>query len=115
VQIVQPSLMALLPNPPPVDASDVRRAGPLDLSVGNLQVTADPTTGFITATRLSDNAVLLTQNGLTWGQAARTFLFSRCLSTYTTVPLSAAGSRANSVSALVTFAGAGNSQRIVRR
>jgi hypothetical protein len=44
----------------------------LKLTNGNLQVTADAKTGYITATRISDGAALLKQSDLTWGAAAST-------------------------------------------
>jgi hypothetical protein len=65
----------------------------VSLSNGNVQVVADATTGFITATRISDGAVLLQQGGLVWGAPA-------------------AGSRPGSQSVAMTFDGHGPSERV---
>ena len=59
----------------------------LDVTQGNLKVVADASTGFVTATRVSDGATLLKQTGLEWG------------------PTSTAKDRKGSVSAAVTFEG----------
>lgn len=83
--IVDPPLMALGSTTPPPSPAAVR-PGPLKLSNGNLDVEADPATGFVTATRISDGAVLLRQSVLTLGAAAP-------------------GSRPGSVSVQVSFAG----------
>ncbi len=64
--------MALQPNPPPIDPAMVTEYSALKLTNGNLQVTADAKTGYITATRISDGAALLKQSDLTWGAAAST-------------------------------------------
>ncbi len=66
----------------------------LKATSGNLQVTADASTGAITATRISDGAVLLQQTGaVQWGTAA-------------------GGSSPGAVSAGISFAGHGASERI---
>ncbi len=85
--IVDPPLSAiLLPATPSASSAS-------SITNGNLLVTADPTTGLITATRISDKTVLLQQTALTWGAAAP-------------------GSRAGSVSAAVSFAGHGPTERV---
>ena len=84
--VSDPPIMALLPTPP----SSTTRAlstSPLQLTNGNLAVTVDAATGYLTATRVSDGAVLLRQTALVFDAP--------------TVPNTRAGSR----SALVTFAG----------
>ena len=92
---MQPPLQALMEGGPSIDAvqTSIHRMGALDLTNGNLAVTADPTTGFITATRVSDGAVLLQQTALAWGAAAT-------------------GSRPGSSSVRVEFAGHGASEKI---
>jgi hypothetical protein len=87
--LVDPPIPALnLAAPPAAPPATVRRhdAG-LGLDVGNLRVTADPATGYVTATRLSDGAVLLQQTGLALAAPA------------------SPGTRPGSVAATVTFAG----------
>ena len=59
---------------------------PTNLVHGNLKISVDPKFHYITATRVSDGAVLLEQTGLSFGQATP-------------------GSRPGSVSATVTFKG----------
>jgi len=81
--IEEPPLSALQPGPPP--GSSAWHA--LRLTQGNLAVTVDAASGAVTATRVSDGAVLLRQTGLAFGAPD--------------VPTT----RAGSVSALVTFAG----------
>lgn len=83
--IVEPPLMALGSTVPPPSSFSSQET-PFRLTVGNLVVDSDPSTGYITATRASDGAVLLRQTGLTFGPAAP-------------------GSRPGSVSAQVSFAG----------
>jgi len=72
--IPDPPLMGLLPTPPPSRAPRALAAGaaatPGSLSAGNLKVTADASTGLITATRVSDGAVLLKQTALEFSAAA---------------------------------------------
>lgn len=85
--IVEPPLQAFQSASIPSRRGDrAVRSGAYDITNGNLQVTADPVTGLVTAIRVSDGAVLLKQVGLTWGAPA-------------------VGSRPNSTSATVTFAG----------
>lgn len=84
--IVNPELQALLLEAPTLTTS-VSWEGSNSLTNGNLQVTVDPSTGYLTATRLSDGRVLLKQTELTWG------------------PVSVPGTRAGSVTAAVSFAG----------
>jgi alpha-D-xyloside xylohydrolase len=63
--IQDPPLSALYLEQPPL----TRTAGALitnGFSNGNLAVTVDPATGFVTATRLSDNAVLISQTGISF-------------------------------------------------
>ena len=84
--IVQPPLQALLDSPP-ATRTRVARADANSLTNGNLAVAVDPQTGFLTATRVSDGRVLLTQTGLSFG------------------PVTVPGTRAGTVSAAVTFAG----------
>ncbi len=43
---------------------------PSSVTNANLRVASDPTTGLITATRVSDGAVVLQQTGLAWGPPA---------------------------------------------
>ena len=52
----------------PVSASAVTRTA-TTLTAGNLAISVDAATGFITATRVSDGVVLLTQTNITWGPA----------------------------------------------
>ena len=78
---------------PPLSALDLEHPPPgggtssTALSNGNLRVVVDAATGYVTATRVSDGAVLLRQTALAFGPP--------------TVP----GTRAGSASALVTFGG----------
>ena len=89
--IVNPPLSAILL---PADGGQKPLAtSTSSITNGNLMVTADPTTGLITATRLSDKTVVLQQTGLQWG-------------------LAAPGSRPGSVSATVNFAGGGQDERV---
>jgi alpha-D-xyloside xylohydrolase len=85
-QIVDPPLMALDSPTPPTLTTRVEGAGTQNVANGNLAVSVDPSTGLITATRMSDGAVLLRQTSVSFGAAAP-------------------GSRAGSVSATVSFAG----------
>lgn len=73
--------MALLPTPPSV--ADEPIVGLTSLQQGNLLVSYDAASGFITATRVSDGVVLLQTVNITWGAPA-------------------AASRPNSVSANIT-------------
>lgn len=50
----------------PVSASAATRTA-ASLTVGNLAIAVDAATGFITATRVSDGAVLLQQTNMSWG------------------------------------------------
>ena len=84
--ITEPPLQALA-GTPPSQGAPAAGDGVLTLSNGNLRVALDPVTALLTATRLSDGAVLLQQTALTFGAPD--------------VP----GTRAGSVSASVTFAG----------
>ena len=84
--IVDPPLMALDSTTPPASSTVATRLGQLRLTNGNLDVEVDAASGFITATRASDGAVLLRQTALSFGAAAP-------------------GSRPGSVSVLVSFAG----------
>jgi len=87
--IVEPPLMALLPTPPSVAAAPV--VGLTSLQQGNLLVSFDAASGFITATRVSDGAVLLQTANITWGAPAP-------------------DSRPNSVSANITCVWGGRAQ-----
>jgi alpha-D-xyloside xylohydrolase len=89
-QIVEPPISALLL---PSEGLESKETSPYALVNNNLQVTADPITGFITATRVSDSVVLLKQNALVFG-----------------VPGS--NTRPGSVSAKFGFAGHGSGERI---
>ena len=51
----------------PVSSSRVVTRSSTSLTAGNLAIAVDAATGFITATRVSDGAVLLTQTNLSWG------------------------------------------------
>lgn len=65
--IVDPPLSPLLiphPSQPKGPSSS------LGLTNGNLEVSSDPTTGFVTATRVSDGAVLLKTQSITFGEPA---------------------------------------------
>lgn len=84
--IQDPPLMALLDSPPNLSTS-VAGDGLLQLSNGNLRVDIDPATSYVTATRISDGAVLLKQTAIQFAAP--------------NVP----GTRPGSVSAQVTFAG----------
>ena len=48
-------------------SSSVSRGSGNDLTNGNLRVVVDPTTGCLTATRVSDGVVLLKQTSLVFG------------------------------------------------
>ena len=74
--------------PPPPPAARVERASSSSLSNGNLLVAFDAATGFITASRVSDGAPLLSTAALAFGPPAN-------------------GSRAGSVSASISLAVAG--------
>lgn len=95
VAIGEPPLQALLP-----DCSGARAAAeavtatPSSLRNGNLNVTVDPATGFVTAVRVSDGRVLLQQTALSFTAAT------------------APGVRNGSVTAVVSFAGNGPSERL---
>ena len=84
--IADPPLMALLSDPP-ASSTAASGDGASSLTNGNLRITVDPATSFVTATRVSDGAVLLKQTALAFGVPD--------------VPTS----RVGSVSSLVTFAG----------
>jgi alpha-D-xyloside xylohydrolase len=87
--VADPPLMALRDDgPPPVPAAAVSRsADGQTITNGNLRVDIDAATGLVTATRVSDSAVLLKQTALTFAAP--------------NVPVT----RAGSASATVTFAG----------
>jgi alpha-D-xyloside xylohydrolase len=85
--ISDPPLMALRFDGPPPCTTTTSGDGVSTFTNGNLRVDVDPATSLITATRVSDGAVLLKQTGLSF--------------TAPNVP----GTRAGSVSATVTFAG----------
>jgi alpha-D-xyloside xylohydrolase len=85
--IADPPLMALDSDGPPPLATTVVGDGVTTLTNGNLRVDLDPSTGFVTATRVSDGKVLLRQTALTFAAP--------------NVP----GTRDGSYSALVSFAG----------
>ncbi len=84
--ITEPPLQALAGAPPP-PRTPATGDGVLTLTNGNLRVQLDPATALLTATRLSDGAVLLRQTALAFGAPD--------------VP----GTRPGSVRATVTFAG----------
>lgn len=87
--IVEPPLMALLPGQP----ATAPTASSMEVTNGNLNIVVDVASGGITATRVSDGAILLRTIGVSWGTAAP-------------------GSRASSVSAQITFQGHGASEAI---
>lgn len=58
--------MSLLDTPPEIDLTAVKREGANTLTNGNLKVDIDPSTGCVTATRVSDGKVLLKQTSLTF-------------------------------------------------
>jgi alpha-D-xyloside xylohydrolase len=66
-KIVDPPVMALTPTSPPLSTL-TRREGANTLTNGNLKVRVDPTSGCVTATRVSDGKVLLTQTSLTFSK-----------------------------------------------
>jgi alpha-glucosidase (family GH31 glycosyl hydrolase) len=84
--VSDPPISALLPSPPAFSTL-VSSVSPLQLTNGNLAVSVDAATGYITATRVSDGAVLLRQTALVFDAPS--------------VP----NTRPGSHSALVTFAG----------
>ena len=84
--ITEPPLQALKDDGTPNCSTRITLA-PNELTNGNMRVTYDPSTSFITATRVSDGKVLLQQTVLTFGEP--------------NVPTT----RAGSVSALVSFKG----------
>eukprot|EP01079_Euglenida_sp_SAG-EU17-18_P001938 gene1938-2982_t len=86
--ITEPLISALEPNPP---TRTVATRAPLTLTNGNLVVTVDPDTSYVTATRVSDRKTLLRQTGLSF-QAAQ------------------AGSRPGSAAVVVEFAGTDGEQ-----
>jgi len=88
--IADPPLMALIDSGPPSLTTKVSGDGVSSLTNGNLYVTVDPTTSLVTATRVSDGAVLLKQTGMIFGQP--------------NVPVT----RQNSYSAYVSFQGTPN-------
>ena len=78
VQIAPPGVKTLTPPPisalsavaPPSRSSiSTTSSSAESLTNGNLHVQIDPTNGFVTATRISDNVVVLQQTGLRWGPA----------------------------------------------
>jgi len=87
--VADPPLMALRDDGPPPLATRAAWSGAAaqSLTNGNLRVELDPATGLLTATRVSDGAVLLKQTALTFAAP--------------NVP----GARNGSVSATVSFAG----------
>ena len=88
--IVNPPFTPLLDSPP----GGVERSSSTQLDNGNLRATSDPTTGFITFTRISDGAILLKQTGLSFGPAP-------------------AGCSNGSTSALLSFSGVTQQETIV--
>jgi len=84
--ITEPPLQALIGSPP-ASSTFSSGDGATTLTNGNLRVTVDPATSFITAIRVSDGAVLLQQTALEFDTP--------------NVPVT----RLGSVSTLVTFAG----------
>lgn len=92
--IVEPPLMGLLPNPPSMTSEVGHGANSgSSITVGNLLVNVDPTTAYITASRVSDGRVLFQQTGLTFGSAP-------------------SGTKAGAVSGLITFAGVNASAEV---
>ena len=85
----EPIVGAMLPDVPAPrgHGAGLVSADGLDVTNGNLKVIVDAATGLLTATRVSDGAVLLKQTALTWG------------------PTSTTKDRKGSVSATVTFEG----------
>eukprot|EP01047_Picozoa_sp_COSAG01_P001445 COSAG01_NODE_33_length_35013_cov_86.824144_8_plen_422_part_00 len=67
--ISEPITGALLPDPPEVRHGPATFDGPLSITHGNLKVVVDPATMFVTATRVSDGAVLLKQTNLSFVSA----------------------------------------------
>lgn len=88
--IVEPPYGALL-NPHP--ASAALSSSPLSVTSGNLVLTADPSTGFVNATRVSDGALLFTTTAISFGAPA-------------------AGSRPGSVSASIVLLPATSTNKI---
>ena len=88
--IADPPAMALLPSAPASRTSSAYSADQNTLTNGNLRVTLDPSTSLLTATRVSDGAVLLKQTQLLFAAP--------------NVPVT----RANSFSATATFAAVAN-------
>lgn len=64
--IWDPPLRGLLPTPPTL-LTPSYGDGSTSLTNGNLRVDVDPTTGFLTATRVSDGTLLLKQTALAFG------------------------------------------------
>jgi hypothetical protein len=70
--VTQPVISALLPSAPPsLDGcgKSASLTDPLTLVNGNLKVALDPSSYYLTATRVSDGKLLLQQTGLTFTQA----------------------------------------------
>jgi hypothetical protein len=84
-KVVEPPYTPLLPEPP-ASVNPVTKHSVHHVQSGNLEVEVDPATGFMTAKRAHDGAVLLRQTELSWGQPSE-------------------GAKPGSVSATVKFAG----------
>jgi alpha-D-xyloside xylohydrolase len=84
----------LIPHPSHSAGGGAVDSSPVRLASGNLLVTADAVTGFVTASRVSDGAPLFTTTSLVFGQPAN-------------------GSRAGSVSASITLAISGGADNVV--
>jgi hypothetical protein len=67
--ISEPITGALLPEAPGARHGPATFDGPLSVTHGNIKVVVDPTTFFVTATRVSDGAVLLKQTNLSFVSA----------------------------------------------
>ena len=81
--------------PPPASLQDVQlSADGLSITAGNLAVTADAATGFVTATRVSDGAQLFSTSALVFGPAAPG---SKPSSVSASLVISVAGGGANSL------------------
>lgn len=84
----------LIPHPSHGAGEGATQTSPVRLASGNLLVTADALTGFITASRVSDGAPLFTTTSLLFGQPSN-------------------GSRAGYVSASITLAMSGGAANVV--
>jgi alpha-D-xyloside xylohydrolase len=85
-EVVEPSLQALIGVPPAL-STQVSGDGQSSLTNGNLRITIDPATSYLTAVRISDGATLLKQTALVYAAPD--------------VPTS----KANTFSSMVSFAG----------